>query len=79
MIPSPSQLRAARAWLGWSRDQAAARAGICASTVGKVERGGSIERSTLELLRGAYGNAGMTFLGTDGVSRATPTRTGAAA
>jgi transcriptional regulator with XRE-family HTH domain len=62
MTPSPAQLRAARAWLHWSRDQAAHEAGLNIITVARMERG---ERSvgwvSLESLVAMYQAHGFVF------------------
>lgn len=68
--PSPAQLRAARAWLGWSRAAAAHRAGLHEQTVSRLERGERIvTAASRELLRAAYTTAGLAFLGSEGIGR----------
>jgi DNA-binding XRE family transcriptional regulator len=60
--PTAAQLRAARAWLGWSRSQAAHRAGICYETVSRAERGKlRIEPESMRALRAVYVVHGIEF------------------
>jgi transcriptional regulator with XRE-family HTH domain len=68
--PSAAQLRAARAWLGWSAEEAGYRAGISYATVSRAERGEpGMRPSTLELLRAAYAAEGMRFVDREGLAR----------
>lgn len=70
MTPSPGQLRAARGWLGWSREMAAHRAGVHHSTLAKAERGApSISEETLLAMTTAYAAAGVKCEGRDTVRR----------
>lgn len=78
MTPSAAQFRAARAWLGWSRDKASGRSGLAESTIRRIEKGkGEVALESLELLRSAYSIEGIAFLGRDGIGRAATPRTGA--
>jgi DNA-binding XRE family transcriptional regulator len=62
MTPSPAQLRAARAWLHWSRDKAAHEAGLHVITVARAERGEpSVCCISLENLVGMYRAYGFVF------------------
>lgn len=61
-----SQLRAARALLGWSQDDLAARSGISKPTIARLELGtGELAgyASTRNKVVGALEAAGVTFLG----------------
>jgi pyridoxine/pyridoxamine 5'-phosphate oxidase len=68
MMPSAAQFRAARAWLHWSRDQAAHEAGLNTITVARMERGRpNVGWVSLERLVGMYEAHGFVF-GTNTVS-----------
>lgn len=70
MTPTAPQLRAARAWLGWSRAETAYRAGLNVATIASAEGGKpSLRPVTLYALRAAYEVAGVRFLGADAVGR----------
>lgn len=72
MIPTPAQFRAARAWLDWTREGAAHRAGLNPGTVGAIERGSPrVKATSAELLRGAYVAAGLD-LSSGAVTRSAP-------
>ena len=69
MLPSVSQIRAARGLLGWSRAELADRSGVARNTLQRLEDGlVSPRSSTLEALRDALAEAGVMFLasGPDG-------------
>jgi len=60
---SPAQLRAARALLGWSRDELAAACGLSAIAIKAFESGDSDPRvSTLLAFRAALSRAGVMFI-----------------
>ena len=70
MAASPSQLRAARAMLGLSREQAAHAAGLHLETLRKAERGDpTLGTHSLEALVGAYTARGIVFIGRCAVER----------
>lgn len=70
MSPTPAQLRAARAWLGLSRAQAAVAAGLCVETLSKAERGApTVGAGTLQTIAATYGARGVVFLGASGLER----------
>jgi transcriptional regulator with XRE-family HTH domain len=60
---TPAQLRAARALLGWSRDELAAKSGTAAETVqGFESRGTDPKLSTLNKWRRALEIGGVVFI-----------------
>lgn len=65
----PSQIRAARALLGWQQGELARRAGIGLATIQRLERAPDgvlmAHVSTLMKLIACFEAAGITFLGTD--------------
>ena len=63
---SPSQMRGARAMLGWTVKDAATRAGLTANTISRLENGGDAKASTLAALRSAYEAAGVVFIPENG-------------
>lgn len=49
---SPTQVRAARAWLQWNQDVLAEKAGVSKDTLNRFERGRSVPYAeTLDLIR----------------------------
>ena len=59
---SPSQVREARARVGWSRDRLAALAGVSVGCLGKFEKERrTLEPSTLAAIRAALEAAGVKF------------------
>ena len=63
---TPSQCRAARALLGWSRAKLAAVANLDISTVGDFERQRRVSQQvTVNLVRRALEEAGIEFAGDD--------------
>jgi transcriptional regulator with XRE-family HTH domain len=60
---TPAQLRAARALLGWSREELAAKSGLGAETVKNFElRGSDPKMGTVQKWRRALEVAGVTFI-----------------
>lgn len=58
----PAQLRAARAWLGWSQDELAIKAGVSKHSIARYEQGRSIAwDGTLNKLKSALEAAGIRF------------------
>jgi len=58
----PAQLRAARAWLGWSQDELAARSGVSKHAIARYEQGRSLAYDgTLAKLKSALEAAGIRF------------------
>ncbi|NPD68915.1 helix-turn-helix transcriptional regulator [Lichenicola cladoniae] len=67
MAITPSQLRAARAFVDWSQDQLASASGVPKRTVVRFERGeGSPQQRTITAIRAALEAAGVEF--TNGVA-----------
>jgi transcriptional regulator with XRE-family HTH domain len=65
---TPAQLRAARALLGWSRDELAKHSGIAAETVqGFESRGSDPKLGTVNKWRRALEAAGVRFIDPDDV------------
>lgn len=63
-----TQTKMARAALGWSADDLADRAGIGINTVLRFETNKQVpRRATLAVIRQAFENAGIQFIGADGV------------
>jgi transcriptional regulator with XRE-family HTH domain len=61
-VVSPAQVRAARAWLYWSQQELAQRAGLSVKAVNHYENGdGSAHRGTIDRLRTALEEAGIEF------------------
>jgi transcriptional regulator with XRE-family HTH domain len=61
-IISSAQVRAARAWLSWSQDDLAAKAGISQQSVVRYELGRTVPHDgTLANLRKAFEAAGIRF------------------
>ncbi|MEH2472403.1 DNA-binding XRE family transcriptional regulator [Nitrobacteraceae bacterium AZCC 2161] len=59
---APPQLRAARAWLGWSQNKLALRSGVSKQSIARYEQGRSIAYDgTLAKLKGTLEAAGIRF------------------
>lgn len=62
LVPTAAQLRAARAWVGWSLDAAAEASGIHRQTISRIESGASEgAMSTLRQLVSTYAAEGISF------------------
>jgi transcriptional regulator with XRE-family HTH domain len=59
------QLRMARAAVGWGVRELAAKAGITANTVTRIENGADAKQSTLDALQRALEAAGVEFTNGD--------------
>lgn len=67
---SPSQLRAARALLDWSRAELAAQTGVSEPTIHRFENGkGEPETKTQNKIRLLFESHGIEFLDSDGVRK----------
>jgi ribosome-binding protein aMBF1 (putative translation factor) len=61
-IVTPAQIRAARAWLGWSQDDLSARARISKRSIARYELGKSVPYpETLATLQRTFESAGIHF------------------
>jgi len=63
---TPVQLRMARAAVGWGVRELAAKAGITANTVTRIEKGADAKQSTILSLRRALEAAGVIFVDENG-------------
>jgi len=64
-MPTKEQIRMARAALGWSVRQLAAKAGVSANTVSRYENGADALGETLKKMRKALQDAGLDFIAGD--------------
>lgn len=60
------QMRMARAALGWGVRDLAAKAGVTANTVTRIENGADAKQSTIDALRTALEAAGVEFIAANG-------------
>ena len=60
------QVRMARVAIGWGVRELAAKAGITANTVTRIENGADAKQSTMNKLRGAREAAGVEFIDENG-------------
>jgi transcriptional regulator with XRE-family HTH domain len=65
---SPHQLRAARALIGWTRDDLSAKARTTSRTIARIEDGDSDRphAATIEAIRAALEKAGVEFIPENG-------------
>ena len=68
MIISPEQIKAARAWMGWTREYLAEEAGVSTGTIRNIEDGKVSPRS-VEPIRLVFESKGFKFYGRHGLSR----------
>ena len=61
-----TQLRMARAAVGWGVRELAAKAGVTANTVTRIENGADAKQSTIDRLRHALEQAGVEFIEENG-------------
>ena len=64
---SPTQLKMARAALGWGVRELASEAKVSRDTISRLERGETLKERTLDAVRGALQRAGVEFLSANGV------------
>jgi transcriptional regulator with XRE-family HTH domain len=62
----PVQIRMARAALGWGVRELAAKAGVTANTVTRIENGADMRQSTLQALQDALEAGGVEFIPENG-------------
>jgi transcriptional regulator with XRE-family HTH domain len=68
MSITTAQIRGARGILNWSQQDLAQRTGISATSIGSIENGQTTPReSTIQTIRKTLENAGIEFIGMDGV------------
>lgn len=68
MSITTAQIRGARGILNWSQQDLAQRTGISATSIGAIENGTTTPReSTLKTIRKTFENAGIEFIGLDGI------------
>ena len=61
-VITPNQLRAARAWLGWTRGKLTLKSGISERAIARYELGRSVPYDeTLAVLRSTLEDAGIQF------------------
>lgn len=60
-----TQVRMARAALGWGIVELAENAGISTNTLVRLEKGEDLKRSTIESIRSVLENAGVEFIDND--------------
>jgi len=62
MLPSPAQIKAARALLGWRQADLAEHSGVSTISVKNIEGGKRPRPSTMNALQAAFNEAGVEFL-----------------
>jgi len=62
----PIQLKMARAAIGWGVRDLAAKAGVTANTVTRIENGSDAKQSTMDRLQQALEDAGVVFIDENG-------------
>ena len=68
MTITTAQMRGARGLLNWSQSELSKRTGISTTSIGNIEAGNTQPReTTLKLIRQAFENAGIEFIGTEGM------------
>lgn len=68
MSITPAQIRGARGLLGWSQQDLAQRTDVSATSIGSIENSVTTPReSTLAIIRRTIENAGVEFIGLEGV------------
>ena len=70
MTITTAQMRGARGLLNWSQSELSKRTGISTTSIGNIEAGNTQAReSTLKIIRQAFENAGIEFIGTEGMRK----------
>ena len=68
MTITTAQMRGARGLLNWSQSELSKRTGVSTTSIGNIEAGNTQPReTTLKLIRQAFENAGIEFIGTEGM------------
>jgi predicted transcriptional regulator len=69
-MKTPGQIKAARAFLGWSQDDLAEKSGVSAPTVKRIETGGleSAAFGSVRAIQDAFEKAGIQFTPDGGVN-----------
>lgn len=68
MTITTAQMRGARGLLNWSQSELSKRTSISTTSIGNIEAGNTQAReSTLKIIRNAFENAGIEFIGTEGI------------
>lgn len=68
MTITTAQMRGARGLLNWSQSELSKRTSISTTSIGNIEAGNTQAReSTLRIIRQAFENAGIEFIGTEGM------------
>ena len=63
---TPSQMRMARAALGWGVRDLAEKSGVAANTVTRIENGADAKQSTIDAMRSTFEAAGIEFIPENG-------------
>lgn len=72
MTITTAQMRGARGLLNWSQSELSKRTGISTTSIGNIEAGNTQAReSTLRVIRQAFENSGIEFIGTEGMRKRT--------
>jgi transcriptional regulator with XRE-family HTH domain len=67
-----AQMRGARGLLNWSQSELSKRTGISTTSIGNIEAGNTQAReTTIRIIRQAFENAGIEFIGTEGMRKRT--------
>ena len=70
MTITTAQMRGARGLLNWSQSELSKRTGISTTSIGNIEAGNTQAReNTLKVIRQAFENAGIEFIGTEGMRK----------
>lgn len=68
MTITTAQMRGARGLLNWSQSELSRRTSISTTSIGNIEAGNTQPReTTLRLIRQAFENSGIEFIGTEGM------------
>lgn len=68
MTITTAQMRGARGLLNWSQSELSKRTNISTTSIGNIEAGNTQPReTTLKVIRQAFENAGIEFIGTEGM------------